>query len=121
MIKRIVVAGCRYYNDYESAKKYIDFCISRIKNEYTLIFVSGCCTGADKLGERYATESGYEIEYYPADWQKYGKSAGPKRNLQMAQTADYVICFWDGKSKGTKSMIECAKKQGKKIKIKMIP
>ena len=120
MIKRIVVAGCRNYNDYPEAKSFIDFCISRIKNEYTLVFISGCCKGADKLGERYANESGYKIEYYPADWQKHGKSAGPKRNLQMAQNCDYVICFWDGKSKGTKSMIECAKKQGKKIKIKMM-
>jgi len=120
MIKRIVVAGCRDYTDYESAKSYINFCISRIKNEYTLIFVSGTCKGADQLGERYAMENGYQIEYYPADWNKYGRSAGPKRNLQMAMVADYVICFWDGESKGTMSMIECAKKLGKNIKIKMI-
>ncbi len=120
MIKRIVIAGCRDYTDYESAKSYIDFCISRIKNEHTLIFVSGTCKGADQLGERYAIENGYKIEYYPAEWHKYGRSAGPKRNLQMAQISDYVICFWDGKSKGTKSMIECAKKFEKNIKIKMI-
>jgi len=120
MIKRIVVAGCRDYTDYESAKSYIDFCISRIKNEYTLIFVSGACKGADQLGERYAKENGYQIEYYPADWNKYGRSAGPKRNLQMAKVSDYVICFWDLKSKGTKSMIENARNLGKKIKIKVI-
>ena len=38
----------------------------------------------------------------------------------MANDCDYVICFWDGKSKGTKSMIELAKEKGKKVKIKMI-
>ena len=118
MIKKIVVAGCRDFTDYESAKSYIDFCISRIKNLYILVFVSGECRGADALGERYANENGYEIEYCPADWQKYGRAAGPKRNLQMAEISDFVICFWDGKSRGTKSMIEYAKKLGKKIKIK---
>lgn len=120
MIKRIIVAGSRNYENYEEAKKYIDFCISRIKNKYTLIFMSGGCYGADKIGERYAFENGYEIERYPADWKRYGKSAGPKRNKIMAEKCDFVICFWDGESKGTKSMIECARYLGKPLKIKSI-
>lgn len=120
MIKRIVVAGCRNYNNYNEAKAYIDFCISEIKEKYTLIFVSGGCRGADSIGERYAKENGYEIERYPAEWQKYGKAAGPKRNEQMARAADYIICFWDGKSKGTASMINYAKRYNKPIKIKRI-
>ena len=120
MIKRIVVAGCRDFNDYYIAKSYIDHCISRIRKQYTLIFVSGGCTGADALGERYALDNGFKTEIYPADWAKYGKSAGPKRNRQMAELCDYVICFWDGKSNGTRSMIEYAQKAGKPIKIKKI-
>ncbi len=120
MTKRIVIAGCRDYNNYEQAKEYIDFCISNIKEKYKLIFVLGGCRGADELGKRYAIENGFEFELYPADWKKYGKSAGPKRNLQMAQICDCVICFWDGKSKGTKSMIDCAKKGNKPLRIKRI-
>ena len=120
MIKRIVVAGCRDYDNYKEAKIYIDFCIRRIKDEYELVFVSGDCRGADKLGERYALENGYEVEYYPAEWEKYGKSAGPKRNEKMAEVADYVICFWDGKSRGTGSMIKCAERYGKELKVKYI-
>ncbi len=120
MVKRIVVAGCRDYDNYEEAKRYIDFCINRIKNEYELIFVSGDCRGADKLGERYAIENGYAVERYPADWKKYGRSAGPKRNEKMAEIADYVICFWDGKSCGTQSMIKYAKEYNKILKIKYI-
>lgn len=119
-IKRVVVAGCRNYNNYEEAKNYIDYCISRIKSEYTLIFVSGGCKGADSLGERFANENGFLIERYEADWEKYGKGAGPLRNYKMAQTGDYFICFWDGISKGTKSMIDFAVKTGKPIKIKRI-
>lgn len=72
------------------------------------------------IGERYAAENGFKVEKYPSEWNKYGRAAGPKRNEQMAQVADYVICFWDGKSHGTKSMINYAKQYGKKIKIKMI-
>ncbi len=120
MIKRIVVAGCRNYNNYEEAKEYIDFCISEIRKKYTLIFISGGCKGADMLGERYAKENGFKTERYPAEWKKHGKAAGPKRNKQMAEIADYVICFWDGKSKGTASMINCAKKLNKPLRIKYI-
>ncbi|MBE6947851.1 MAG: DUF2493 domain-containing protein [Ruminococcaceae bacterium] len=120
MIKRIVIAGSRDYDDYTEAKQYIELCISQIKNKYTLIFVSGGCRGADMLGERYAEENGYPIERYPAEWSKYGKAAGPKRNIKMAQISDYVICFWDGRSKGTKAMIDYARSMGKPLKIKII-
>ncbi len=120
MIKRIIVAGCRNYEDYDTAKKYIDMCINKIREKYDLVFLSGGCRGADMLGERYANENGFIIERYLADWQKHGKGAGPKRNFQMAKECDYVICFWDGKSRGTASMISYAKKLKKPLKIKKI-
>ena len=120
MIKRVVVAGCRDYHNYNEAKEYIDFCISKIRNEYTLVFVSGGCSGADLLGERYARDNGFKIERYDAEWDKYGRSAGPIRNEKMARAGDYVICFWDGKSRGTKSMINYAKQQGRSLKVKMV-
>ena len=120
MIKRVVIAGCRDYYNYDEAKTYIDFCLSDIRKENNIIIVSGCASGADAMGERYADENGFKVEKYPADWKKYGRSAGPKRNKQMAEICDYVICFWDGKSRGTKSMIEYTKKCGKTVRIKTI-
>lgn len=72
------------------------------------------------MGEKYAKENGFKIEYFPAEWNKYGESAGPKRNFEMAKSCDYVICFWDGNSNGTKYMIEFAKKLNKPIKVKRI-
>ncbi len=120
MFVRVVIAGCRNYNNYKEAKEYIDHCISNIRKENTIIIVSGGADGADALGERYAAENGLKLERYPADWEKYGRSAGPKRNRQMAEIGDYVICFWDGQSRGTKSMIEYAKKLGKSIRIKNV-
>lgn len=120
MVKKVVIAGCRDYNNYSEAKEYIDCCISEIRKKYTIVIISGCCSGTDKLGEKYAEENGFNIERCPAEWRKYGRSAGPKRNRIMADKADYIICFWDGQSRGTKSMIEYAKQIGKPIKVKKI-
>ena len=120
MILKIVIAGCRNYNNYYEAKDYIDFCIREIKKNNTIVILSGGCRGADAIGERYAIENGYEIRRFVANWDKYGKAAGPIRNEQMAIEADYIICFWDYKSRGTKSMIENAKKYSKPYKIKNI-
>ena len=120
MIKRIVIAGCRDYNNYYEAKEFVEYCLSRIRKENEIIIVSGGARGADALGERYAKENGFKIERYPAHWEKYGKSAGPKRNEQMAKVADCVICFWDKKRKGTKSMMGFAREYNKPIRIKII-
>jgi len=120
MEKKIVIAGCRNYNNYDEAKTYIDFCLCDIRKDNEIIIVSGCAGGADAIGEQYAKENGFIIERYPADWKTYGRCAGPRRNKQMAEVCDYVICFWDEKSKGTKSMIDYAIKYNKPIKIKKI-
>ncbi|MBE6770480.1 MAG: DUF2493 domain-containing protein [Ruminococcaceae bacterium] len=120
MVKRVVIAGCRDYNNYDEAKKYIDFCLSNIRKENNIIILSGCASGADAIGERYAKENGFEVEKHPADWEKHGKAAGPIRNKEMAEKCDCVICLWDGKSRGTRSMIFYAKAFNKPIKIKKI-
>ena len=88
--------------------------------ENNIIIISGGARGADALGERYARENGFKVERYPADWDTYGKSAGPRRNKQMAEVCDCAICFWDGQSRGTASMIEFAKQLGKPVRVKRI-
>lgn len=118
--KRVLIAGCRTFNNYSLAKSFIDVCISRIRISNDIIIVSGGANGADKLAEIYAAENNLKFECYLPDWEKYGKSAGPKRNLEMVKKSDYVICFWDGNSKGTKSTISYSKKYNKPIKIKFI-
>ena len=120
MIKKVVIAGCRNYNNYAEAKEYIDFCLTDIREKNTIVIISGGAVGADALGERYAKENGFKIEKHPADWKTYGRGAGPIRNKQMAEASDFVICFWDEESKGTKSMIDYARKCGKPVKIKKI-
>lgn len=100
--KYVLIAGSRDFEDYRTAKKYIDFCLENIRKQYKIIIISGGANGADKLGERYAHENRMKCIYYYPDWEKYGKSAGPRRNSEMVKKADYVICFWDGESRGTR-------------------
>lgn len=71
--------------------------------------ISGNAKGIDKLGERYAKENGYKLLLYPANWDKYGKKAGPIRNSEMIKIANLLIAIWDGNSKGTKDIIDKAK------------
>jgi hypothetical protein len=82
--------------------------------------VSGGASGADKMGEAYAAENNIPVKVFPADWTKYGKSAGPRRNMEMALYADALIAFWDGQSRGTKHMIETAQKEGLTIYVHRI-
>ena len=118
--KRVLIAGSRSFTDYNKAKEYIDFCISNIRKENKIIIVSGGARGADLLGERYAMENGFKIERYLPDWETYGRSAGVRRNKIMVEASDYVICFWNGASKGTKSTVDFSRKLNRPLKIKTI-
>ena len=117
---RIVIGGCRDFNDYNFFCKYVDMYLKKIKENNQIIILSGHCRGVDIMAEKYAEERQYKLEIYFADWEKYGKFAGPKRNREMVLNADYVIAFWDGKSRGTKSLIEYAKQYKKPIRVKTI-
>ena len=118
--KRVVISGCRDFYDYATAKEFIDFCISDLKEIYNIVIISGGARGADMLGERYAKEEGFALERYPAEWEKFGKIAGPIRNSQMAKLGDFFICFWDGVSPGTKNMIDLIKSLDKPVRIKNV-
>ena len=114
---RFIVAGSRDFNDYELLKSEMDAILRfyDIKTEVTII--SGGCRGADALGERYARENGIPLEIFEAEWDKYGRAAGPIRNEKMVEYSNAVICFWDNKSRGTFSLIKLANKHKKPIKI----
>ena len=111
---KVIIAGGRNFRDYDKLK---ESCDNILVNQKEVQIVSGTAAGADTLGERYAQEKGYEVKKFPAQWDLYGKSAGYKRNQQMAEYADGLIAFWDGKSKGTKHMIDIANKMGLKVRV----
>lgn len=113
---KVIIAGCRDFADYELLKEKCDFYLQNQKPE-NVVIVSGHASGADALGERYAQERGLQLETYPADWKAHGRAAGPIRNAQMASVARTLIAFWDGKSRGTKNIIDTATKRGLKVAV----
>lgn len=104
----IVIAGSRNFNDYPLLQQTLSSYIKDLPKQ-PITIISGGAKGADQLGERYAKEHKLSIQQFPPDWDLWGKAAGPIRNRKMAQVADVIFVFWDGKSKGSQSMIQCAK------------
>lgn len=119
-MRRIIIAGMRTFTDYNRVKR----AMCRFAPLHDVEIISGTAEGADKLGERFATEYGLPLKRFPANWDKFGKAAGPIRNAQMAQYAaeeeGILVAFWDGQSKGTKSMINEAGKRGLEVIIERL-
>lgn len=102
---KTIIAGSRDICNYDVLLEVIEKCPWEITE-----IISGTAKGVDRMGERWANEHGIPIDLHPANWDKYGKAAGRIRNLEMAEVADATIALWDGKSNGTKNMIELSKK-----------
>lgn len=111
---KTIIAGGRDINDYQlvlDAIKESQFAISTV--------VCGGAKGVDSLGERYATEMNLHLNMFIPDWDTHGRAAGPIRNRKMAENAEALIAIWDGKSRGTKNMIETARKLGLLVYVKL--
>lgn len=112
---KVIIAGSRNIVDYEVVKEAIE------ESQFTLkTIVSGGAKGVDALGEKYADEMNIPLHIYFADWNTHGRAAGPIRNRKMAENADALIAIWDGKSRGTKNMIETAQKLKLFVYVKTI-
>ena len=114
---RVIIAGTRSFNDYELLRDSCNNLLSEKQQTHTVVVISGTARGADQMGERYARERGFQLRRFPADWEQYGKSAGHIRNAKMADNADALIAFWDGESKGTKNMIDNARRKGLAVRV----
>jgi hypothetical protein len=109
---KLIIAGTRTFDNYKLLKESIlkNINISDIEE-----IVSGTAKGADSLGELFAFENDIPVKRFPANWEKYGKSAGYRRNVEMAEYGDTLLAFWDGVSKGTLHMINIAKNKNLKV------
>lgn len=129
MTFKCIIAGCRHFTDYQLLK---DSCDKLLQNKTNIEILSGRCStgvhtyttadnikvyGADGLAERYANERHYKLIPYPADWNRYAKSAAWVRNKQMAMDGNGLIAFWDEESKGTIMMINLAKENQLPVKV----
>jgi hypothetical protein len=79
--------------------------------------VSGTASGPDTNAIFLARERNIPVKKFPADWNIYGKRAGPLRNEAMAKYADGLLALWDGKSRGTQHMIDTMRKMGKPVQV----
>lgn len=109
---KVIIAGSRHITQYYClllAVEEAEFCITEI--------VSGGARGVDALGERLAQDINCPLKIFPAKWEEHGKRAGPLRNIEMADYADALVALWDGKSRGTKHMIEEADRLGLRVHV----
>jgi len=113
---RLIIAGGRDFTDIKLMTAKLDVLLSKTDDD-PITIISGTARGADQTGEVYARIRNLAVEHYPAQWDKYGKSAGYKRNALMADTATHCVVFWDGQSKGSKHMIDLAQAKGLELRI----
>lgn len=111
-----IICGSR---DIHKTNKYVDAIANLCAEmDYEILeVISGGQRGGDFIGEKYALHIDADIVTFHANWGKYGKAAGPKRNEKMINYLMYgcerrgiVIALWDGESKGTKHIIDLAYK-----------
>jgi len=115
---RLIVAGSRTFKDYSLLSRKLDALLSRwVGQGKEIIIISGGAKGADALGQAYARKRGFNCTVVPAEWNKYGRSAGYRRNEVMAAMADAVVAFWDGSSPGTSHMIRLARERRLPLRI----
>jgi hypothetical protein len=118
---RVIVAGSRGAGSdadtYLLLENKLNSILSKKSVTHNIEIVSGTAAGADKMGEHYAVVYSHDIKQFPADWTKFGKRAGYIRNEEMAQYADALVALWDGKSRGTKHMIDIANRHGLPTRI----
>ena len=79
--------------------------------------VSGGAIGVDSCAAEYAKENGLKLTVFLPQYERYGRAAPIVRNKKIVEYADKIIAFWDGKSKGTLSVIKYAEKTGKLCEI----
>lgn len=108
---KIAIIGSRNYPDLDRVTSFI----KTISNNHTI--VSGGARGVDRAAQRTAERLGMKTIIYPAKWNEYGKKAGLIRNQEIVNTADVVVAFWNGFSRGTKHTINLAKKAQKPVFI----
>jgi hypothetical protein len=110
----LAIVGSRDFTDYDWFTQQVEQILNEWDTETESIkcIISGGARGVDSLAKRYATEHDIKLIEFPADWQKFGKSAGPKRNTQIVEACDHLIAFPSKEGRGTQDSIAKAEKAG---------
>ena len=123
---KILVAGSRSIDPHVGMHIVMPLVFLLVPDTETISWVTGCCSsGADGIPflirEHSPGHSQDVIHEFPADWDKYKKSAGPIRNALMAEFCDAAVILWDGRSKGTSNIVDNLKNYMKPTIVYMNP
>lgn len=91
--------------------------LDRYLPENTTEIVSGGAKGVDTSAREYAKKNGIKLTEFLPEYTKYGRSAPLKRNITIIEYADIVLAFWDGKSRGTKFVIDNCRRLGVEVRV----
>ena len=88
--------------------------------ENTTEIVSGGAKGVDTSAREYALSHGIKLTEFLPEYTRFGRSAPLKRNITIIEYSDIVLAFWDGKSRGTKYVIDNCRKLGVEVRVYII-
>lgn len=91
--------------------------LGRYLPENTTEIVSGGAKGVDTSAREYAKKNGIKLTEFLPEYTRFGRSAPLKRNITIIEYADIVLAFWDGKSRGTKFVIDNCRKLGVEVRV----
>ena len=117
LVYRLIIAGGRGFYDRDLFEIEVNSLIENDLKNYIVEIVSGMAQGADKMGHDFASTNGIKCHEFSAQWELLGRQAGVLRNIHMASFADGLIAFWDGKSTGTKHIIQIMSNKNKPVSI----
>ena len=86
----------------------------------TTDIVSGGARGVDTVAKEYANRNGLKLTEFLPDYERFGRGAPLKRNITIIENADIVLVFWDGKSRGTKFVIDSCHRLGVEVRVHIV-
>lgn len=109
---RILITGSRHWSDTAIIEKAILAAVED-RPASTVVVVHGAAPGADTLAAEVAEKYGFRVEAHPAEWEKFGRAAGPTRNRVMVRRgADMCLAFPTQGSRGTYDTVRRATAAG---------
>lgn len=112
--KTILVCGGRDYNDGSALHGALSTLVQVLGGHEKVVIIHGDATGADRMAGRWAENKGIRCYAFPAEWDRYGHSAGPMRNKEMLQEDPYVVLAFPG-GNGTAHMVRIAREAGVRV------
>ena len=104
----ILVTGSRYYQ--HSLTDHCDALATLAQHLYPdqpITLIHGGAKGVDSSAAVEGQQRGWTVSCYPADWQQYGKAAGPLRNQRMVDEQPHLaLAVLDPDSRGTLNCLQ---------------